>query len=265
MPSVRTRVAYERVNLALVEAQAKSVMADVPPVTIIADYTGTVLDGQLPLNIAIQRLDDETDVTTSADWSATTLSGDVTYTIGAATGIVNITDIGSSAVIEATSEYNGVARSRKIPVNLQLQDPPQSSGAGSESVYDSSIQPTASTSYGTANAGPLTLTCGASGEVSLTAPLSTITGSSTPGAYGCAGKWQYRESGDPTWIDADTEIPGTDTTLLPNGITQPGAIAVNQAVSSLTPSTDYEFQLLLRNTDTTDTIYYYGSATATTE
>src|SRR5690606_10815137 len=121
---------------------AGAVMPDIPPVTILADYTGTVLDGQLPRDIQAQRFSGDDDVTADADWSATTLSGGVTYTMG--TGVLNVTAITSSAVVEITSEYNGIPRSRKLPITLQLQDPPPSSGATTE--YDSSIDPTSSTS-----------------------------------------------------------------------------------------------------------------------
>jgi hypothetical protein len=255
--------ALEQAGIALDLAGA--IMPDIEPITILADYTGTVLDGQLPRNVAAQRFDGEVDVTDDASWSAQTLSGAITYTIGPSTGIVNITALGSSAVIEVTSEYNDVSRSRKLTVTKQLQEPPPSTGAGSESVYDSSIAATGSTAYGSANAGPLTLTCGASGNFTLTAPLYTLTGAATPGSYGCAGKWQYRAAGDPGWTDVDVETEGTDAGLGANGMLTPGGVTVNQSLTGLTPSTDYEFQLLLRNTDSSDVLYYYGTATVTTE
>jgi hypothetical protein len=254
--------ALEQAGIALDLAGA--LMPDIPPITVLADYTGTVLSGQLPRNVTAERYDGETNVTTSSAWTAQTLSGSITYTIGAATGIVNITAVGSSAVIEVTSEYNDISRSRKLVVTKQLQDPPVS-GSGTTSDSDSTILTTDSTSYVGVQAGPLTLTCGASGEVELTAPLSTLSAATTPGLYGCAGKWQVSAAGAGVWTDVDTEIEGEDSEVMDPWTTLGATITVNQTATGLTPASDYDFQLLLRNTDTTDFMYYYGTATATTE
>src|SRR5690606_25754209 len=180
---------------------AGAIMPDLPPVTILADYTGAVLDGQLPRNIAAKRFADTTDVTTEAAWTATTLSGGAVYTIGAATGILNVTAITATTVIEVTSTYDGISRSRKVTVYKTLQDPPPSSGSTTQ--YDASINPTTSASYGSANAGILTITCGASGNVVLAAPLDFV--ADALGTHNAAGKWQYSAAGAGVWTDVDTE------------------------------------------------------------
>lgn len=246
--------ALEQAGIALDLAGA--IMPDIPPVSIMADYTGVVLDGQLPRNISAQRFDGDTDVTTSATWSATTISGGATYTIGAATGVLNVTAIASTAVVEITSVYDDISRSRKVTINKVLQDPPPSSSGSTE--YDSSITETTTDSYGAANAGPLTLTCGASGEVELAAPLETTT--TAPTAQGCAGKWQVSPVGAGTWSDVDTEIASTIDAEQDIS----GYISVNQIATGLTAGNDYDFQLLLRNASGSATIYYVGTASATT-
>lgn len=253
MASLKTRVAYE---MASIEARVESIMPDVSPVTIQADHTGTVLSGQLPRNIAVTRYDGSTNVTTASAWSASTISGGATYTIGAATGIINLTALATGSVIEATSIYGGISRSRKITVVKNIADPPPSSSTSS--AYDSSITETSSTSYGAANAGILTLTCGASGEVDLSAPLTMTTFDA--GAHNAAGKWQYSAAGAGVWSDVDTEI---ESDVAASDVTE-GYIAVTQTQTGLTPASDYDFQLLLRNLGSTDTVYYAGTATATT-
>jgi hypothetical protein len=242
-----------------------TVTPDIAPLTVNADHTGVVLSGQLPRNVAATRYDGVTDVTTSATWSATTLSGGITYTIGAATGIVNITALESSSVVQITSVYEDISRSRILVVNRVLADPPPSSGGGSESVYDSSITATNSASYGSANAGVLTLACGASGEIDLAAPLEFLSDGSA-GSYHAYGKWQYRLSGDVTWIDAGAEVQsGLAAEVDSSGTSTSGAISINQTITGLTASSNYELQLLLRNASGTHTLSYSGTASATTE
>jgi len=255
-------IAVDTANAALDAAGA--IMPDIAPVTIHADYTGVVLPGQLPRNIAAQRFAGDTDVTTSAAWSATLVSGGATFTIGAATGILNLTGLESTSIIEITSEYNDIERSKKLTVTKALADPPPSSSSGTE--YDSTIDSTTSDSYGAANAGPITITCGASGEVDLSAPLTMVVGAISTGQYDAYGKWQYRLSGGGAMADVDTEIVSTVPCQIVSGLVgYEGYIEVNQQATGLTPGSDYEFQLLLRNAfGTADTMYYTGTASAST-
>lgn len=236
---------------------ANALMPDVPAVTILHDYTGTVLSGQLPRNLSVTRLDGSTDVTTSSTWSATTISGGATYTIGAATGIINVTAISATTVIEATSTYNGIARSRRVTIYRTLQDPPPSSS--SSTAYDSTIGETSAASYGTANATISNFTCGASGDVDLAAPLELSTLESS-GSYHAYGKWQVSAAGAGVWTDVYTEIQSS----IPARPSEPGSIEVNQTATGLTPTSAYDFQLLLRNDSGTATLYYAGTASATT-
>lgn len=237
---------------------AGALMPDIAPVTIQADYTGAVLDGQLPRNIAATRFAGDTNVTTSSAWSASTVSGGATYTIGAATGILNVTAITATTVIEVTSVYDSISRSRKVTVYKALQDPPPSSGSSTQ--YDTSIDPTTSASYGSANAGILTITCGASGNVDLAAPLDFV--ASTVGSFDALGKWQYSASGAGVWNDVDTELASSLPTS--GAGTVAGYLEVNQTQTGLTPASDYDFQLLLRNDSGTHTQYYVGTASAST-
>jgi len=92
-------------------AVAQEYMADIPAVTINADYTGMVSpSSQIPKLVQCVRLNGTTDETTSSAWSAVARGGGVTCSIGAATGILSITAITASDVVDVTStrDVNGV-------------------------------------------------------------------------------------------------------------------------------------------------------------
>jgi hypothetical protein len=244
--------------------RSNALMPDLPSVVINADYTGAVIDGQLPRLVQAQRYDDTSEVTEDADWSATLLTGSATFSIGAATGLLEITALASTSTIQVTSEYSGIERSRIVLVEKKVGDPP-ASGTGTGSAFDSSITETTGDTYGSANAGPLTLTCGASGDVDLTAPLETYLGSITGDPQHCWGKWQVSAAGAGIWSDVDTEIQSSVAAINAGfGGSEPGYIEVTQQATGLTPASDYDFQLLMRNDDGSAAIYFVGSATATT-
>lgn len=251
--------------------RASAWMPDLPPISVIADYTGAVLDGQLPRNILATRLDDAVDVTDSSAWSAALEIGDAAFTIGAANGILNLTDVELSSVIKVTSVRDGVTLFRRQLVNKVLGDPPPSSGAGADSAYDNTIISTASNAYGAVNAGPLTITCGSSGLVELRAPLTYSTNEDAPaGAFSAAGKWQWRVPAG-VWADVGGEASqSTMAEIIDMGdgfgpyYGTDGSISISQDKAGLTPGDDYEFQLLLRSPDSRQ-LYFAGSASAVTE
>lgn len=250
--------------------EGQSIMPDLSTVSVYADHTGTVTpSNQLPLNIVAKRLLGSDDVTPSAAWSFAVLSGSVTATIGAATGILNVTALGASGLVEITSDYAGVSLSRRFLIDKAIGDPPPSSGAGSSSAYDSTIGSTNSVSYGAANAGPLTLTAGASGNVDLAAPLQVTTASASPDeSLYAQGKWQWRVPAG-AWADVSTEVISAVPVLVVDEgggsySAGQGSITINDQKTGLTPTTVYEFQLLLRNDSGTRTLSYIGTASATT-
>lgn len=272
MPSLGTRLAYERHKIEGIDDAANAIMPDIEPVTVHADHTGVVLDGGLPISIPAYRFDGATDVTESSVWAGALVSGEATFDTDAGTGITELTALGASSVIEVSSIYNNVERARNINIALEISDPPPSEGAGVESAFDHTIGSTASDSYGAANAGILTLTCGASGEVELSAPLAFKAALVAAGSFGSLGKWQVSAAGAAIWSDVDTEIASTtesEVVDLGDGSGPykafPGSLTVNQTAASLTPASDYDFQLLLRNESGTTALYYTGTASATTE
>ena len=224
------------------------------PTTVQADYTGTVSGGQLPRDIACTRKAGNTSVTTSTTWSIAATN--CTATIGSATGVVNITAVAASGYIDVTSVYGGVTIVDRIIVTKVTATPPASGGSGASSAYDTSINSATSTSYGSANAGTLTVTAGAAGTVTLSAYLDTSITSGT--GTSCKGKWQWRIVGG-SWADVTTEISsGANATT-----SDTGWIDVAMSKTGLTNGSDYEFQLLLRiNSGTGNPLYFSGTASA---
>lgn len=232
--------------------------------SVACDYTGTPKTGVLPLdvNFKLVRGTASTDVTTSATWSASLLSGSATFTIGSGTGTLNVTALSSSvAEIEVQAVYNGVTRKFVHKLEKALDAPPVGGGSGSGASSTSVISSTSSSSYGSANTSVLTCKAGSGGQVVLSAPLDFYRTSN--GTGDCYGKWQWRVVGG-VFADVTTEIHATVTAFkagAPEPANDPGSIAVNMTKSGLTAGTDYEFQLLLR-TAGSYTLTFSGTASA---
>jgi len=236
---------------------ANAPTTNVPTPTVIqADYTGAVVAGQLTRTINCTRAIGSSDVTTSTAWSIS--ASGCTATIGAATGIVSITACDAAGYIDVTSVYGGLTIIDRIVVQRPQSAPPASGGSGATSASTSTFASATSTSYGAANAGPLTVTAGAAGTVTLSAYLNTsilFSGTSTS----CKGKWQWRVVGG-SWADVATEISsGADASLYGDGY-----IDVAMSKTGLTNGVAYEFQLLMRiNSGTGNPLYFfYGTASA---
>jgi hypothetical protein len=234
-------------------ADVTMLLTGTPTVNVAADYTGAVKSGELPLNVAFKLVRGTgTDVTTSAAWTATLKSGSATASIGSATGVLEITDLGATSEFEIIAVYSGVTRKFSLVANLNLDAAPTTGGGGGGaggSASDASILGTSSTSYGTANSDTLSVVAGGAGTVTLTAPLNFKL-QATLGTCHMYGKWQWRAVSG-SWADVSAEILSSveaDSYNEPPVIRAPGYIAVNQSKTGLTSGTTYEFQLLLRMT-----------------
>lgn len=263
-------------SLETAQAQAGAWMPDIPPRTIQADYTGTVLTGQLPINVPCKRYYGDTDVTTQAVWSAATESGSATYTIGAATGIVNLTALGASSVIVVTSVHNGVTLTKKLTITKQNAAPPTSGGGGSGSggsASTSSFNSINSNAMATITTADLEVTTGSAGAVALSAPLGVTTDAiATVGSFEVYLIWQRDTTGAGAWADVGTEVASNpDCTVTREGdpisgwtyyVESDGSVTATQNVSGLGASTAQKFRLRARNASGTRTMYFYGTASA---
>lgn len=231
-----------------------------PPVSISCDYLGSVKTGQLPLDLNFKLLRASgADITTTSAWSAIIKTGSASFTIGPATGILNVTACSADVVFEVSALFSGATRKAQTGV-MRLLDPPPAASGGGSSGSDSTISASASTSYGAANGGPFTAIAGSAGQVGLGFPGEFTR--TTNGSMDAFGKWQWRVIGG-TFADVGTEI-GSTSPAFRGGFPEPsndaGSITVTQTKTGLTAGTSYEFQLLLRNSGA-GTLNWIGTAT----
>lgn len=243
----------------------RSRMDDIPDVTIAADHAGVVLAGELPRNVSAKRYFLDADVTTSATWSFTVLSGAVTATIGAATGVLNITAIGAAeSEIKITSIRGGLALYRKFLVIRANGATPSGTGGGT-SADDSTLASIASATHA-AISDELTVTVGTDGKATLSAPLTVKTAAASPaGTFEVFGKWQWFDGA--AWVDLAAEVASNpDATVEEDAetgtfiLTQKGTLDVPASKTGLTGS--HKFRLMARNASGTRTMTFTGTASA---
>jgi hypothetical protein len=262
--------ATEGTKLAGIEAGADVTAGAVPTLsvppstTFNADFTGVIPSTAFPRSLTARRQRGNTDVSGSTTWTVAT--GGCTATI--TDGVVSITAVAASGFVDVISNRDGVELVGRIIVTKVVAAPPSSGGGGGGSASDSSIADVVSASYGTVHAGPMTVTAAAGGVVTLSAALEFDTTQASPaGTFGLYGKWQWRIVGG-SWADVASEIAetiGVEVVDEGGGIFVsyfPGAISVAMSKTGLTPATDYEFQLLLRNPTGTRARYVTGTASA---
>lgn len=217
-------------------------------VRVAYDYTVTAKPGQLPLEIPFKLISGAaTDLTTAAAWTAVTKSGSATYTIGAATGVLNITAISADAVIEVKATYDGKERFGSATVARDIDAAPSGgSGGGTSDSYSLSAYGVTS-SYGATPGRVLSVTAGSGGQVSCSATVDFY--KVTNGSVSAYGKWQWRPVGG-SFADISSETvsdsPALRTTF-PEVDNTPGSLLVSEVKTGLTPGTPYEFQFLVRS------------------
>lgn len=257
-------------------ASAQSVVINpFADVTIYADSAGTVKSGQLPKNVAITASKGASAVTTLGTWSRTATTG-ITCTIGASTGILNITAMsGTDVSVPISFSYLGVTRTATVRV-IKQNDPPSNSGGsgatGGTSASTTTLGNTTGTAYDTTNAvsATLTATAGSNGQVQCTAPISfNRTNTTNPGETGAYGKWQWRAIAG-SWADITTEVQESFTAVAVDDpelgfINGGGSISVTQTKTGLTNGTSYEFRFLWRQRNVSGTASAISRTSGTLE
>ena len=219
---------------------------------VLYNYDGTAKTGQLPktLTFKLIRSGTGTDVTASATWGVTVTKGTGSATPNAIAGKIDVASPISTDELEldVTADFGGKLRHFTAKVVKKPDPPPGPGGGGSggTSDNDSTIAPTTASTYSPVNAGPMTVKAGSTGVVNLSFPGSFTR--ATNGSGSSAGKWQWRAIGG-TFADVapETGSSASSFTNVPDGTYDPGSIFVSEAKTGLTPGTDYEFRLLLRN------------------
>lgn len=269
--SVATLNPTDGAHLAGIETNADvtSQVTGTSEITINCSHTGAPLDGQLPKSSQFRLMRAGTDVSTSATWSRSIVSGSVTATIGASTGTLSITAITSDAVIRVAAALNGVTRVFDVRVIRSLAAPPSTGGSGGGTGGSAASDTTFSTITSTAMAAitdELSVTVGSSGQVQLTA--SSSFGSGYIGYFNVYTIWQQWNGS--AWVDGPSEIAGyggynpnppAGGSLPPvfdNDPPYEGYFDNSLTITGLTVGSTQKFRLRARG-DTSDAIYFHSS------
>jgi hypothetical protein len=246
----------EQLELAINTANA--IMPDIAPITITADYTGTVNTGQLPRSIRAYRYNGSTDVSDDATWSVDASAG-ITASVDL-TGLVTITAISASGTIVVTSDHNDIERSKTIVVTLETASAPSTGTGGGTSSTDTSFASFNSTTFATVS-DELTVTVGSSGEVQLTAPLMVYTDEAgASGSFDVKGIWQWWDGG--AWVDQGTESSSHPDCSYLGGMMNEGSLVVAYLRTGLAAASSQRFRLQARNNSGTRIMYLSGEASA---
>jgi len=247
---------------------AFSTQPDVSGVIVTASYAGEVDAGQLPRNIAIKRYYSGADVTATSAWTLAVLSGTITATIGAATGIINVTALGTTATLEATSVRSGYTLKTVVAVTKTLAAAPSGGSGGGTSASDSTFLSINSATH-VAISDELTVVAGSAGTVTLSAPLTVTTDGNLPtGTFVVQGKWQWYDPGPALWTDLGTEVPSNPHATVyyvaefDAYFTDNGALSVPASKTGLVAASSYKFRLMARKSIGTKAMYFSGTASA---
>lgn len=267
------------------------VVANDSEVVIQFDSAGVVKPGQLPRETSFKLLRNGATVTADS-WEYRVTTGSLNG-FGAADGYkptpstLTINSIGATgATLEIRPTYVGVVRPPLSPfVVTRKQDAPVATGStgggggggGTAGTYSqrTTFDPTgvSSNTYGGSVNVLGNVRTGTAGTLTFEASLTyTVSGTGVIPETNMFGKWLYRAAGATTWIDAGTEADATlpsfrrneGTLQEPEYTTEDGLILVEQQVTGLTASAEFEVALSLRDDSTSRSLYVAaGTATAT--
>jgi hypothetical protein len=227
------------------------------PVEITFQHTGALVVGQLPRTIQARRELGTTDVTGSTAWSITATGCTATIqTAGDANpGRITITAATGTGKIVVTAVRDGITLTGEVAVIRKDLPPPVTSGPNASALVNAALT---TSSYGPVLA-ELFITLGAAGQAVLSAPL-TISVSSGTGEQLARGKWM-RETSPGTYADV-----GAEAISAPGAIGAPepveGSLSVSATVTGLTPSSNQRFRLFGRRSSGSNTMNFFGTASA---
>lgn len=219
-------------------------------VTATYTYTGVAVDGTFPLYVNFKLMSSsDVELTTSAIWVASTLSGSAIYTIGSATGTLEITGVTAETLIEVSATYGGVVKYGYATALRTDESVPIVGGGGSTgSTATASYTATSITSMyaGSATTPILTVLAGATGVVGVSGNIKFKR--ITNGTNSAFAKWMWRIVGG-SWADITTETAAYEDNYkagAPEPENLPGTIYPNVTKTGLTNGTAYEFGLYVR-------------------
>lgn len=226
------------------DATTHQVQLDNTSFFVSATSSGAVKDGQLPKSGKATYMVGTTDVSSTATWSI--VANNATATIDT-DGSFEVTAMGSSttATIDIQGVYNGISQVKRVTLTKNIDS--ASGGAGVVSSWPA----VSSTSFGADPSTISKLNSSSSGKLKFGYALTydAPQSSKTRNTFTMAGKIVYRPTGTSSWTDASAAVTGTQASAQAaqqGGEWLSGEISQSVTVTGLTPSTEYEFGLLLR-------------------
>lgn len=212
-------------------------------------WAGTLVAGQL-FKYQIKRMKGNTDVSSSATWSVTTVGHAATIS----NGLLTITGFGSyDGYVLVTSTYEGIAVEHLIPIELEFSGPPlalATTRSIGEVFGGAGLNSTSYTTY----SGILAVTTGATGSIALNCYYGAA--AEAAGSTQLRFKLQRRTGGG-AWSD----VANTAHVAVAFDARYPLAVAggLKYVVTGLPTSTVYEFQVQVRREAvSTATGRFYG-------
>lgn len=229
--------------------------------SIVADSSGTVIDGQLPFLGWARYFAGDANVSTTAAWSIST-SG-CTASIDT-DGTWEITAVSTSGYVDITGTFMGTALTQRITVLKNVQG-----GSSGSTVTISSFSNVSSTTYPSSPSVTAVVTSSAAGKLNFSGYLNyDVAGTTAFKSINLAGKIAYRVSGSGSgWTDVAAETDGSPATSSGDKFEpeyESGYLELpSTLVTGLTASTAYEFGVFLRKSGgTSSSTTPYGAINA---
>ncbi|MBS3961212.1 MAG: hypothetical protein KGZ61_05175 [Sandarakinorhabdus sp.] len=202
-------------------------------VVLLADSAGALLTGELPRTVQLSVFDGATDVTASASYSTSVSSVGITNLGGGAFRIDSIS--AESGHFDVTATVAGRSGKKRI-VAQKVRG-----GRSAVSAVDDSLTINTSSTYGSANGGPMVLAVSA-GTINLSVNHGYVGDSA---AHTLAGKVRYRTT---PGIGAWTDIGSETVALGSAGPGEPDTLSFSRTLAGPPSPTNWEFEYLNRST-----------------
>lgn len=248
-------------------ANVTTAVVGATPVIIKYESDGTTAKaGQLTRTEGYKLLRNGVDVTGDATWSRTVLSGTVTSTIGASTGSLSITALGSlEAKVRVSATYQNQTNDHDVLIRKEV-DPATTGGGGGGGG-------TNATDYSFANTTAIT-------HAAISDELTIVIDSSTTQARLIANLQPIKQANDMTgdfavfakaqwWDGAAWQDVAAETASSPHPYNEmdgegiiyryAGQVSFNITKTGLTGGSSHKFRLMARNHNFTDTMNWSGS------
>lgn len=244
-----TSVAQALADAGIAMSAAQQRMPSLPTWQVALTVAGVPTTGQLPRNIQFRRYEGGDEVTLNSEWSAELLSGAATFTIGASNGLLELTDLDATSVIEV----------------LSIRDDVPLTTLWKAEAVQSAILATINSASHAVISDVLTFKTGPLGTLTLNASLDVLTADASPtGTFPVFGKLQYNNAG---WIDAAAEVESAADAEIEESPTAgeylltKGQLIVGATVTGLTANTEYPVRLQARNSSGTRVMAFNGTIT----